>query len=110
GWPACEGTAGDCAHPQYVAPVRAFGVAAASPGGLAIVHDVLYLTALRGQRLYRMVIHGSTVGPPETFLFGPYGRLPTGEPAPAGGLWLTTSNNDGVPSPRDNKILHVVLG
>jgi glucose/arabinose dehydrogenase len=110
GWPACEGTAGDCGHAEFIAPVRTFGVAAASPGGLAIVHDVLYLTALRGQRLYRMVIQGSGTAPPQTFLIGTFGRLRTVEPAPDGGLWVTTSNNDGVSSPRNNKILHVELG
>jgi glucose/arabinose dehydrogenase len=110
GWPACEGTIGDCAHPEYLAPVRTFNVAAASPGGLAIVRDVLYMTALRGTRLYRMVIQGNGTAPPEQYLLGIYGRLRTVEPAPDGGLWLTTSNNDGVPSPRNNKILHVVLG
>jgi glucose/arabinose dehydrogenase len=94
GWPACEGTRGDCAHPGFRAPVRTFPPALAQPGGLAVVRNVIWMTGLRGARLYRMVITGSTTGPPQAFLTGVYGRLRTVEPTPAGGLWLTTSNRD----------------
>jgi glucose/arabinose dehydrogenase len=102
GWPRCEGTLGQCAG--SVPPVRTFAPAVASPGGIAIVKGVIYLTALRGQRLYRMVITGGTVAPPTVLFPGAYGRLRTVEPAPDGGLWLTTSNGD-VP----DRVLHVSL-
>src|SRR5262249_60894310 len=56
GWPMCEGTAGNCGAPGLVAPVRTFPVAEASPSGIAIVHGVIFMAALRGQRLYAMTI------------------------------------------------------
>jgi hypothetical protein len=95
-----------------VAPVRTWPVADASPSGLAIVNDVLYMAALRGTRLYRMPITGSTVSTPEPYFTGTYGRLRTVEPSPDGGLWLTTSNNgdkDSIPDNSNTKILHVAL-
>jgi glucose/arabinose dehydrogenase len=111
GWPACEGTSGDCANPTYKEPVRTFPVAQASPSGIAVVRGAIWMAALRGQRLYRMVITGSTTAPPEQYFVGTYGRLRTVEPAPDGGLWLTTSNNDGhLGGPRANPVLHVTLG
>jgi glucose/arabinose dehydrogenase len=110
GWPACEGTSGSCTTPGFIAPVQTFKVAAASPSGIAIVHDVIFMAALRGICLYRMVIQGSTTTPPTRHFFGQFGRLRTVEPAPDGGLWLTTSNNDGLRVPRSNTIMHVPLG
>ena len=62
--------------------------------GLAIVNDSLFMAALRGERLYRMKIHGNIDGDAAGVLPGPYGRLRTVEPAPDGGLWLTTTNGD----------------
>jgi glucose/arabinose dehydrogenase len=107
GWPKCEGTLGDCAG--SVAPVRTFAPSAASPGGIAIVNGVIYLAALRGMRLYRMVITGNTTAPPTVLFPGVYGRLRTVEPAPGGGLWLTTSNGDGLDRTPVDRVLHVTL-
>ncbi|MEU3643502.1 PQQ-dependent sugar dehydrogenase [Lentzea sp. NPDC034063] len=92
GWPSCEGTSGSCGG--YVAPKKTFSVGSASPSGLAIVNDVLFLAALRGERLYRMQISGSSVGTTTSHFQGTYGRLRTPEPAPDGSLWVTTSNGD----------------
>ena len=89
--------------------MRTFAPAAASPSGIAIVKGVIYVTALRGQRLYRMVITGDTVAPPTVLLPGIYGRLRTVEPAPDGGLWLTTSNGDGLDHTPVDRVLHVSL-
>ncbi|WP_433089500.1 hypothetical protein ACQP1P_23550 [Dactylosporangium sp. CA-052675] len=44
---------------------------------------------------------------------GTYGRLRTVEPAPDGGLWLTTSNlgdKDSIPDNSDEQLFHVQLG
>ena len=90
GWPACEGTSGECGEPSFIAPKHTWAVSQASPSGLAIVDDVLYLAALRGQRLYRVPIGGE----PQVFFEGAYGRLRTVERTPQGDLWLTTSNGD----------------
>jgi glucose/arabinose dehydrogenase len=113
GWPACEGTAGSCDDPTFIAPVQTWPVAAASPSGLAIVDNTLYMAALRGTQLFRMTITGRTTTAPQAYFTGTYGRLRTVERAPDGGLWLTTSNGgdkDSTPNNSNNVILHVALG
>ncbi len=112
GWPACEGTAGACAEPTFVAPVQVWPVALASPAGLAIVGDAIYVAALRGTRLWRMKITGNTTTASEEYFTGAYGRLRTVEASPDGGLWLATSNGgdkDSVPNNSATAILHVAL-
>jgi glucose/arabinose dehydrogenase len=113
GWPACEGTAGSCAEPTFVPPVQTWSVAEASPSGLTIVRDTLYMAALRGTRLWTMKITGGTTSPPVAYFTGTYGRLRTVERSPDGGLWLATSNGgdkDSVPDNSNNVLLHVALG
>jgi glucose/arabinose dehydrogenase len=109
GWPKCEGTAGSCSG--FIAPKKTFPVGAASPSGLAIVNDVLFLAALRGERLYRMTMNGDSIGSTTSYFQGTYGRLRTPEPAPDGSLWVTTSNGDkdSTPGNSSTKILKVAL-
>lgn len=113
GWPACEGTTGDCDDPGLVAPVRTYPVAAASCSGIAIVRDVLYIACLRGTRLYRAVIDGDTLTDVRQYFAGTYGRLRTVEPSIDGHLWLTTStggDKDSVANNSNERILKVTLG
>ncbi|MEU1883872.1 PQQ-dependent sugar dehydrogenase [Micromonospora sp. WMMD987] len=113
GWPACEGTTGSCANPNFVAPVRTYPVAEASCSGLAIVRDVLYLACLRGNRMYRAVISGNTLTDVQQYFVGTYTRLRTVEPTLDGNLWLTTStggDKDSVPNNSNERILKVTLG
>ncbi|MFF3853639.1 PQQ-dependent sugar dehydrogenase [Micromonospora sp. NPDC002575] len=113
GWPACEGTVGDCANPNFVAPVRTYPVADASCSGLAIVRDVVYLACLRGNRMYRAVISGDTLTDVQQYFVGTYSRLRTVEPTNDGNLWLTTStggDKDSVPNNSNERILKVTLG
>ena len=49
----------------------------------------------------------------QAYFTGTYGRLRTVEPAPDGGLWLTTSttgDKDTIANNSNEKILHVTLG
>jgi glucose/arabinose dehydrogenase len=111
GWPACEGTTGSCAG--YTAPKQTYPTADGSCSGIAVVRDVLYIACERGTRLYRSVISGSSLTGTQIFFNGTYGRLRTVEPAPDGGLWLTTStvgDKDSIPNNSNEKILHVTLG
>ena len=113
GWPACEGTSGACGTAGYLAPKYTYPVTDGSCSGIAIVRDVLYLACERGQRMYREVISGSDLTGVTALFAGTYGRLRTVEPAPDGGLWLTTTNQGDKDSIADNsneKILHVSLG
>jgi len=111
GWPACEGTSGSCGNASYVKPIQTWPVANASPSGLTIVNDTLFMAALRGERLYRMKITGSTTDTPKAYFQGTYGRLRTVEASPDGGLWLTTSNGDkdSTGNNSNTQILHVAL-
>jgi glucose/arabinose dehydrogenase len=112
GWPGCEGTQGTCSGPDLVAPVRTYPVAQGSCSGLAIVRDALYIACLRGTRLYRAVISGSTLTDVQQFFVGTYGRLRTVEPSNDGNLWLTTStggDKDSIPNNSDERILAVAL-
>ncbi len=113
GWPGCEGTSGTCGTAGYIAPKHTYPTADGSCSGIAIVHDVLYVACERGTRMYREVISGSDLTNVQTYFNGTYGRLRTVEPAPDGGLWLTTTNNgdkDSIANNSDEKILHVALG
>jgi len=113
GWPACEGTSGTCDTAGFIAPKHTYTTAEGSCSGIAVVRDVLYAACERGTRMYREVITGSALTDVQVYFNGTYGRLRTVEPAPDGGLWLTTTNagdKDSVPDNSDEKILHVTLG
>jgi glucose/arabinose dehydrogenase len=106
GWPIVEGRSDD---DRFVNPVAVWRPDEASPSGIAIVDDVIYMAALRGERLWRMPIQGTEVGRPVGYFIERYGRLRTAEAAPDGTFWLTTSNRDGRGNPRENddRILRV---
>jgi glucose/arabinose dehydrogenase len=113
GWPACEGTSGTCGTAGFLAPKHTYPTSEGSCSGIAIVRDVLYVACQRGTRMYREVISGTSLTNVQTYFNGTYGRLRTVEPAPDGGLWLTTSNvgdKDSTPNNSDEKILQVILG
>ncbi|MEV4388361.1 PQQ-dependent sugar dehydrogenase [Micromonospora sp. NPDC049580] len=113
GWPACEGTSGTCGTAGYIAPARTYPTAEGSCSGIAIVRDALYVACARGTRMYRAVISGSSLTNVQTYFSGTYGRLRTVEPAPDGGLWLTTTNTgdkDSTPNNSNERVLHVTLG
>lgn len=112
GWPTCEGT---CDVPGMTDPKRTWGVAEASPSGVAVVDGAIYMAALKGRRLWRVPINAGdeNVGTPKAFYAGRYGRLRAVTAVPgATALWLSTSNadnNGGQPDGAD-KILRVHIG
>ena len=109
GWPLVEGR-GDLA--EYRNPFAQWRTSEASPSGLAFADGALWMASLRGQRLWRVPVRDDgTIGRPQDFFVGAYGRLRTVAVAPDGALWLTTSNRDGRgdPAPGDDRILRVAL-
>lgn len=109
GWPLFEGRGDD---PRYTDPKVVWNTDDASPSGLAYTDGHLWLAALRGQRLWRIDVDGTSASNPTDYFVGNYGRLRTVVVAPDGKLWVTTSNKDGrgVPSKDDDRILVVNPG
>jgi glucose/arabinose dehydrogenase len=105
GWPTREGRGSGGS--QLIDPVAQWGTAEASPSGIAIAGDAVYMAGLRGERLWRIPMEGLSAGTPRAFFTGQYGRLRTVEPRTDGSLLLVTSNTDGRvdPKPGDDRIL-----
>ena len=55
GWPVVEGAPADAG---YVDPVRQWHTDDASPSGIAIAGNAVYMAALRGERLWQIPIAG----------------------------------------------------
>jgi glucose/arabinose dehydrogenase len=111
GWPQVEGagTGGG----RFAAPAVVWTTDQASPSGVAVAGDALYVAALRGQRLWRVPLDGSGgTGTPQALLQGDYGRLRTVVTAPDGAVWVTTSNRDGRgdPGSDDDRVLRLPVG
>jgi glucose/arabinose dehydrogenase len=136
GWPAVEGRADGAASPAVpgaplprevegrVQPLATWATDEASPSGLAVTPDAVYLAGLRGQRLWRVpfdVAAGATpstdpsaapdLGEPQALLDGTYGRLRAVVAAGEDHLWVLTNNTDGRGDPRagDDRLLRVTL-
>ncbi len=102
GWPIVEGTGTD---PAFTNPITTWApTSQASPSGIAVHRDLLYVACLAGQRLYRLGLDGTGS---EALLLREYGRLRDVVAAPDGSLWLLTSNRDGrgAPDTTDDRIL-----
>lgn len=107
GWPAAEG---DSDLLGFVDPRVQWQPENASPSGLAFADGHLWAASLRGERLWRIPVRSDgSVGAPEAFLLGDYGRLRTAVRAPDGSVWVSTSNHDGrgTPGPQDDRILEL---
>jgi glucose/arabinose dehydrogenase len=108
GWPEVEGRAGDS---RFTDPVRQWHTDEASPSGIAIAGNAVYMAGLRGARLWQIPIPGGKAGKPKALLTGRYGRLRAVNVAPDGSLWVTTSNRDGRGNVRrgDDRIIRLTL-
>ena len=102
GWPVVEGVAGS---DDFVEPLHQWRPADASPSGVAVTDDAVYLAALRGESLWRVPLDG---GEPQRLLHGEYGRVRDVAVAPDGRLWLLTSNTfRGEPAGDDDRVVAV---
>jgi len=81
-------------------------------GGCAVAGNSVFLGALDGERVHVLTLDGRGVptGDPDELLGGRYGRLRTTVLDSQGGLWITTSNKDGVgrPAADDDKVLRIL--
>ncbi|MCC3270597.1 PQQ-dependent sugar dehydrogenase [Arthrobacter gengyunqii] len=102
GWPEVEGTAG---AEGFIDPVQQWAPADASPSGITVVGDSIYVANLRGERLREVPLADSDAS--TEYLTGEYGRLRDVVGTPAGDVWVLTNNTDGrgSPEPGDDRIL-----
>lgn len=108
GWPTVEGR-GSTAGGRFTNPVAQWSTSEASPSGIAIVGERLYMAALGGESLIRLRLSGTSARKLPTLYRGRYGRIRTAVRAPDGRLWFTTSNRDGRGDVRsgDDRILRL---
>jgi glucose/arabinose dehydrogenase len=107
GWPVVEGIGH---RSGYTDPLRVWPTDQASPSGIAIVDDVVYMAALRGERLWRIPLTAKGTGTPKAFLHDTYGRLRAVVAGPNGGLLIVTNNTArGTPRPGDDKVIQIPL-
>jgi glucose/arabinose dehydrogenase len=114
GWPRYEGDGGQEAVRQgMINPQLTWPVEQASPSGLAYLEGVLYMGALRGERLWQIPLDGNQALQPKAALEGTLGRIRTVAVSPRGDLWITTSNTDGRTTdvaPDDDRVVSVSVG
>lgn len=106
GWPEVEGPGGEG---EFVDPVQYWATDDASPSGLTVVEDTVFIANLRGE-----VLRAVPVADPGTsveYYAGVFGRLRTVLAGPDDTLWIVTNNTDGRgdPGDGDDRILQVPL-
>jgi glucose/arabinose dehydrogenase len=107
GWPIVEGQAH---RAGYIDPVAQWHTDQASPSGIAYAAGCVWIASLKGERLWRVPLDGTTLsGAPQSFFTGGYGRLRTVVAVDDHSLLVSTSNTDGrgTPKPGDDRILKV---
>ncbi len=119
GWPLVEGQQDASDRPgdgdvELVDPLVEWPTQDASPSGVAVVGDVVYVAALRGESLWRVPLVGNGAGEPQRLIEGVLGRLRAVADDGRGHLWVTTSNTTrGSPRPGDDRVIlltEAVLG
>lgn len=108
GWPDIEGWAG---RSGFIDPLVTWPTDEASPSGITVTDEGVWMTALRGETLWFIPLDpGGEVGEPRRHRLG-IGRLRDVVTAPDGSLWVMTSNTDGRGRPKagDDRILRLVI-
>jgi glucose/arabinose dehydrogenase len=115
GWPEVTGAPGedgfvDAALVRQPDVASWTGASVLRDGAVPQWEGDLFVAALRGERLWRVPVEGSTLGDPEELLVGDAGRLRHAVQAPDGSLWLLTNNRDGRGSPAEDDDRIIRLG
>lgn len=108
GWPEVEGISeGSGDDEDFIDPVQQWSPDQASPSGMTISEDTLFIANLRGQGLRTVPL--SDVAEAEVAYAGEFGRLRDVVTTPSGEVWLLTNNTDGRgdPTAADDRILRV---
>lgn len=98
--------------PTGTAPVFGAPAPDAGFGGCAVAGSAVFVGALAGKRVDVLHLdgHGAVTGTTDTLLPDKYGRLRSVAVDPDGGVWVTTSNRDGVGTPGkdDDRVLRIL--
>jgi glucose/arabinose dehydrogenase len=107
GWPTVEGAGEDV---RFIDPVQQWSPADASPSGITVIDDVVYIANLRGSVLRAVPV--AEPGSSTEYFSGAYGRFRAVTPAPDGSLWVLTgnTNSQGTPRDGDDRIVRVDVG
>ncbi|WP_349815048.1 PQQ-dependent sugar dehydrogenase [Curtobacterium sp. MCLR17_007] len=107
GWPEVEGKGGT--DRGFVDPVQQWRTDDASPSGLAVVDDTVFVANLQGEVLRSVPAADPTTS--REWFGGTYGRLRTVLEGPDDTLWFLTNNTDGRGSSGDgdDRLLSVDL-
>lgn len=102
GWPEVEGIAG---REGFVDPVQQWAPREASPSGIAVAREAVWVANLRGRRLREVPL--ADPGAATEHWAGEFGRLRDVVRTPDGQLWVLTNNTDGRgrPGPDDDRVL-----
>ncbi|WP_255371930.1 sorbosone dehydrogenase family protein [Cellulosimicrobium sp. CUA-896] len=106
GWPVAEGTSDG----EFVDPVQQWEPAEASPSGIAVVGDTIFVANLRGEVLRSVPVPDPSRS--EEHYAGAVGRLRAVAEGPDGRLWLVTGNTGsfyGTPRAGDDRVVTVGL-
>ena len=106
GWPEAEGIAGS---EGFVDPVQQWHPDEASPSGIAVAGEAVFIANLRGERLREVPLDDLAAA--ADHYVGEFGRLRDVVVAPDGALWVLTNNTDGRgdPGEDDDQVLRVPL-
>ncbi|WP_378145158.1 PQQ-dependent sugar dehydrogenase [Cnuibacter sp. UC19_7] len=94
GWPVAEGFAGDG---RFTEPIAQWATDDASPSGIAVIGDTVFMAGLGGERLWTITFDGRS----QEWFPGAYGRIRDVARGPGNSLYFITNNTDGRGSPRD---------
>lgn len=111
GWPDVEGAGGEAAG--FADPLVTWSTDEASPSGIAVTADGVYVAALQGQRVWRVDLGTLVRGEPATptVLLDGVGRVRNVVALPDGDLLVVTGSTDGRgdPGDDDDRLLRVRL-
>lgn len=98
GWPDVEGMSRAPSGTQlgdtvggFTYPVAEWSTSEASPSGVAVTNEAIYVAALRGERVWRIPLTTTGIGTPHV-LIDDVGRVRHVEIGPDGALYILTNN------------------
>ncbi|SEJ50594.1 PQQ-dependent sugar dehydrogenase [Demequina mangrovi] len=117
GWPASDGLLGlpsgtglgETAG-EVTAPVAVWDPADATPGGIAATHEGIYVSAVSGDRVWRLPLTEDTTGEPHVLLDG-LGSIRSVLTGDDGMLYVLTGNTDGGKAAEgDDRVVRITVG